>query len=337
MQPGARSTVLPFLTSFLVTLAVTPIVIWAAHRRGWVARPRADRWHSRPTAVMGGIALFVGTAAGYAIAGSEAVNPALAVPAALMFLLGALDDRLVLSPAVKMAGQLVAGSLIYAMGIRFEQVPPVLGFVLTLFWVMAITNAVNLLDNMDGLAAGVVLIGAVGLATYCGSVGAGEVVLPALSLAGACGGFLVYNFNPARIFMGDCGSLFLGLWLGALAVRGTHASPPDPLLSLLVHGAVLAIPVFDTTLVSLSRLLHRRSILRGGKDHSSHRLVRLGLTERGAVGVLYGLAVLYAAFPMAVRNWPREMILPAAVLSVTGLAALGLYLGLVPVYGKDSQ
>ena len=326
-----------FLVSFLLTAIVTPLVIVAARRLGWVARPQADRWHSKPTALLGGVAIFAGAMAGWLVSGNWAFIEAVALPAAGMFLLGLIDDRVHLRPHLKFIGQLAVGAILVFGGVQFASLPPLVAAPITLFWVIGITNAVNLLDNMDGLAAGVCGIAALAMAGYSASIGDPQTLAPALSLAGACVAFLIFNTNPARIFMGDCGSMFLGFSMAALAVQGTNRAAPNLVVSLLVPVAVLAIPIFDTTLVSIARTLHGRSISQGGRDHSSHRLVSLGLSERSTVFVLYGLTALFGAVALAAAQLPLLVVGLLAVLLFTGLLVLGLYLGFLRVYKETRR
>jgi len=202
---------------------------------------------------------------------------------------------------------------------------------------VGITNAVNLLDNMDGLAAGVCGISALAMAGYC-LMESGAATVPAVfALAGACAGFLIYNFNPAKIFMGDCGSMFLGFSLAALAVQGTQRTAPNLMLSMLVPVAVLAIPIFDTTLVSVARTLHGRSISQGGRDHSSHRLVALGLSERSTVLALYTLTAIFGGLALATTRMPLSGVLVVGAVAFMALMNLGLYLGFLKVYTEPSD
>jgi UDP-GlcNAc:undecaprenyl-phosphate GlcNAc-1-phosphate transferase len=336
----------PFFVSFLLTALFTPAVIALAWRRGWVAKPREDRWHSRPTALMGGSAMFLGTAVAVWATGHLPALAPLAFPAAAIFLLGVVDDRLVeLRPYQKLIGQVAVAAVLIAGGVRFAALPLLLALPLTLLWVVGITNAVNLLDNMDGLAAGVTGISALTLAACClneaGARAAGtpHTAAAALAVAGACAGFLLYNFNPAKIFMGDCGSMFLGFTLAALAIADRTAMPNPPwrglVLSLLVPVTALAIPIFDTTLVAVARALHGRPIFPGFRDHSSHRMVALGVSERATVLVFYALALLFGGLALAATRLPALGVLLLALTLFAGLTVLGLYLGLYKVYPEE--
>src|SRR3569833_135466 len=229
-----------FLLSFLLTAGITPVVIRMARKLGWMAKPRQDRWQSQPTALMGGSGSFLGTALAVWLLAPTTPFGVLGWPILGVFILGVVDDRVGLSPSIKLVGQLVASVYVILHGGMFEALPGWAAMPLTLIWLVGITNAVNLLDNMDGLAAGVSMISALVMAAYCASRANSEVVGAILALAGACAGFLLYNFSPARIFMGDCGSMFIGFSLAALAVTGPHRTAPNLVFSLLIPVAVLA-------------------------------------------------------------------------------------------------
>lgn len=326
-----------FLISFLVTALLTPAVIAGAHRLGWVARPREDRWHQRPTALMGGIAIYLGTLAAWSLLGKGGLHSPLLIPATGIFLLGVVDDRVHLRPYIKLIGQVAAAAFLVLNGPVIRSLPPYLALPVTIFWIVGITNAVNLLDNMDGLAAGVSAISALAMGAFCLGRGDLSTAQMACALAGGATGFLIYNFNPARIFMGDCGSMFLGFSLAGLALDGTQRSAPNLVLALLIPVAVLAIPIFDTTLVSISRILNGRSVSQGGRDHSSHRLVALGLSERGAVLVFYALTALFGGLALAANRLSLIAVCLVAVLLAIGLLVLGLYLGVLKVYKEISE
>ncbi len=325
----------PLVVSFVLTVLLTPLIIRMAHRLGWVAKPREDRWHSKPTALMGGIAIVLGTTASWLYLGDPHTVRPILIPALGIFVLGVVDDRLRLRPYIKLIGQFVAACALLISGIRFGALPELIAIPLSFFWVVGITNAVNLLDNMDGLATGVSAISALTMAAYALSEGVAGVVPVALALAGACMGFLVFNFNPARVFMGDCGSMFIGFSLAALALQGTHRSAPNLFISLLVPVAVLAVPIFDTTLVSVARTLHGRSISQGGRDHSSHRLFALGLSERATVAVLYVLTAAFGGLAVLTTQVRLAVVLLLAAFLFAGLIVLGLYLGILKVYSEQ--
>jgi UDP-GlcNAc:undecaprenyl-phosphate GlcNAc-1-phosphate transferase len=333
-----------FALAALGVALLTPLVMQMAWRIGAVARPRVDRWHQRPTALLGGVALYVASIAAAALTlprvlpDSAARIPCISLWAAatLVFVLGLLDDRRGLGPSVKLAGEVAAACLLVVSGLRVPCIAsPWLAAPLTILWVVGITNAVNLLDNMDGVVAGVVAIAALAVAAL--GAGHGEVTVLALCLAGACCAYLFFNFHPARIFMGDCGSLYLGFSISALSLMAGMQHEGNVTAALLAAITVLAVPIFDTTLVIVARRRHGRPVMQGGRDHTSHRLVALGLSERSAALLLYACsAVLGVVALMAFRLQPQAV----ATLGAVGLAIFGglaALLGKVPVYGPPQE
>lgn len=328
--------VLHALAAFAVSLALVPICRSVALRLGYIARPKADRWHKRQTALMGGVAIAV-----VVLVGGLTLQPfgdiaLFVVTGAAIAAFGFVDDLLSLKPATKLVVQIGLASVCVFFGARLHWVDSLtLDAILTLFWIVGVTNAFNLLDNMDGLAAGVGLIVALTLLTaFAQDVSSGPQAAYLALLVGALAGFLVYNFNPASIFMGDSGSLFIGLTLATMALAPTAGERSGPGV-LAVIGAplmVLLIPIFDTTLVTIARLLSGRSPAVGGRDHSSHRLVAIGLSERTAVGVLWTLAGLGGLLAIALRTVPADVVVPLAMTFVLAMVIFAVYLARVKVY-----
>jgi UDP-GlcNAc:undecaprenyl-phosphate GlcNAc-1-phosphate transferase len=209
------------------------------------------------------------------------------IGATLMSMLGVWDDKWGLRPLAKLLGQVVAASLLYFSGVSVEFLyNDVLNYAATVLWVVIITNALNLMDNMDGLAGGVAAVASVFFFLIATLTDQLLVAPMAAVLVGACLGFLYYNFNSAYIFMGDTGSLFLGFMLAAVGIKLRFPANFD-IVTWMVPVLVLGVPLFDTMLVTLSRIRRGIPISRGGKDHLSHRLVALGFTKREAVMILY--------------------------------------------------
>jgi len=231
------------------------------------------------------------------VSGVATEIPVLIICSMAMFAVGLSDDILSLKPSTKLVAQIALASVLLFFNYRlnwFESMT--LDMACTLVWVVGLTNAFNLLDNMDGLCAGVALIAATSLAggllqAAAPGTSPAEVRMLVI-LIGATGGFLVYNFHPASIFMGDSGSLLLGFAVSAatLTTQTNNLARPDVISIVAVPVLVLLIPIFDTSLVTMSRILSGRSAAQGGRDHSSHRLVAIGLSERNAVAVLWLLA-----------------------------------------------
>jgi UDP-GlcNAc:undecaprenyl-phosphate/decaprenyl-phosphate GlcNAc-1-phosphate transferase len=320
----------------LIVIAITPPVRWLALAFGAVAHPKDDRWHRRPIPMLGGVAIFAAAALSLAVAGdfSRAAWPAL-VAGAGMFALGVVDDFVKLKPSTKLIGQIVVASMVVA----FWPVPswtswPASNVLLAMLWIVTITNAFNLLDNMDGLCAGIAAIA--GLTCWTALVD-GSLAGYAAALTGASAGFLLFNFKPASIFMGDGGSLFLGGSLAVLSMIGGSSQPETSILSAIaVPVFLLLIPIFDTTFVTLSRLLSTRSAAQGGRDHTSHRLVAMGFSERRAVLTLYLLAAGGGAAAVLGRNSDIYGTLLLGPLLIIALALFGIQLARVKVYdGED--
>jgi UDP-GlcNAc:undecaprenyl-phosphate/decaprenyl-phosphate GlcNAc-1-phosphate transferase len=327
--------VITFVLAFASALALVPLCRLAALRLGYVAAPKADRWHQRHTALLGGVAIAGVVLTGGWLAGATAELRLVLLTGGAAFLLGLVDDLVSLRPSTKLVGQIVLASVFVYFGHRLHWSDSLtLDSMLTLFWVVGVTNAFNLLDNMDGLCAGIgAIVSVVLMVGFLDAGDAGRAQYTAL-LAGALCGFLVYNFNPASIFMGDSGSLFVGLTLSTLALQPAGGGPAGTgVLSII--GApllVLLIPIFDTTLVTVLRLLSGRRPSQGGRDHSSHRLVAIGLPERTAVLVLWVLAALGGIIGLQLRHTGSGLSAAAALAFVLAMIIFAVYLGHVRVY-----
>lgn len=315
----------------VIAALATPAFARLARRLGLVVQPRADRWHRSATPLLGGaaVALAVLIPLGALLPPSVATY-ALIFGAAAAFALGLVDDFRRIAPSTKLAGQAVIGAGLYVGGIRVEivELAPI-AFVLTLLWVVAIMNAVNLMDNMDGLAAGVAAIAAAALAVSAGGTPLPTIV--AAVTAAAAAGFLLHNSYPAKVFMGDAGSLLLGYLLAATALLHTAQGATNVALAVLGPLAVLALPLFDTLLVTLSRRAAGLPVTRGGRDHTSHRLAALGLSDRASVVFLYVVAGLFAVLGI-VAEALAGLVLPVAVLAAVALVLFGVFLAEVEVY-----
>jgi UDP-GlcNAc:undecaprenyl-phosphate/decaprenyl-phosphate GlcNAc-1-phosphate transferase len=334
---GAQA-LMAWLLAFTAAAALTPVVIKIARAKGLVARPSADRWHRTPTALFGGVAIFgAAMVAAFVHLPLSGEFRGVALGGALIFAVGLYDDRYPLKPSTKFIAQLVAACLFTA--VFYNTYPPELPWLVpfAMLWIAGITNAFNLLDNMDGLSAGVATIVSLMMATHAAMMGDTGVALCALVLAGASGGFLVYNFNPAKIFMGDCGSMFLGYTLACLSLMGSSGLLSGNLFTaLLLPTLVLATPLFDTIFVSVNRILHGRPISQGGRDHTSHRLVLLGLSERRAVFYLYGITLWFGLIALWGAQY-RDLwgTLSITVLSLAALLVFGQFLGEVQTYSDE--
>src|SRR5438093_6066911 len=330
----------PFLVALALSLVLVPICRVAAIRFGRVARPREDRWNRRPVAMFGGVGIALVCFSCAALFGVARESPVLVTTCAAIFLTGLVDDVLSLKPSTKLIAQIALASVLVFFGYRLNWLQSMtLDSLLTLFWIVGLTNAFNLLDNMDGLCAGIALIvgsallidllpGATGTHAYAA---AGYLAI----LLGATGGFLVYNLHPASIFMGDSGSLLLGFSFAAVTLSSGRAAPgrSDVLSIVAAPVLVLLIPIFDTTLVTASRWVSGRRASQGGRDHSSHRLVAIGLSERRAVALLWTLAGVGGALGIGVGNFGQKWsVLLVASTFLIAMVLFAAYLAGIRVY-----
>jgi UDP-GlcNAc:undecaprenyl-phosphate/decaprenyl-phosphate GlcNAc-1-phosphate transferase len=323
----------PFAVAFAVGLGATLVCERIARRTGLVIRPSADRWHRRPTPLLGGVAIVLGTLPGLAWTGPSTPRLGAAVVVALaMAGIGLYDDLRALRPPVKLVAQVVVAAVLVQLGFQLRLTrSPLLNLFLTLFWIVGITNALNLLDNMDGLAAGMAAIAAgfrVAFFLFDGDLVAAQVTT---AFMGALVGFLVRNFPPARIFMGDAGSLFVGFLLSALCLAAGLPYSRGMSGVLLLPVLLMLIPIFDTTFVTVTRLLGGRRVSEGGRDHTSHRLLALGIGERGALALLYGISVVSGLLAVLSYRYGFTYTIVLQVLLVVGLILLGVHLSRVHV------
>jgi UDP-GlcNAc:undecaprenyl-phosphate/decaprenyl-phosphate GlcNAc-1-phosphate transferase len=328
---------LAYLTVFGValgaSLVATPLAKGLARRVGVLDQPSQRKVHLSPTPLMGGLAIYAGFWASvlaisrFQVAAPEVFLPdttrelaAIFVATLTLMVVGVVDDKLRggLPPGTKLAAQLVAAGVAIVGGLQLRVFGvPWLDLPLTVLWIVGLSNAINLLDNMDGLSAGATAIAAVfffAIAALNGQVLVGAM---ALALAGACAGFLRYNFNPATVFMGDTGTLFLGFLLAVIGLKLKASGPAW--WSFILVVVVLALPIFDTGLVTAYRLRNRLALAQGGKDHTSHRLVKLGLPHRRAVLVLYGAAVCAGMVALALARGGIDV---GALLALPALAVV---------------
>jgi len=345
---------LTFILSFALSVVLTPVVRKVAVASGRVAVPKDDRWHKKTTALLGGIGIFVAMMASWIVAAKLTDWSAYGHPylpmmfcASAIFALGLTDDIFNIAPQHKFAGQIIIAAVLTFVGFRLGWTDyKSLSLFLSILWIVGITNAFNLLDNMDGLAAGIAFIGGtflflwhyLGLQSF--TLGTPTLLMTSAYL-GAILGFLIYNFNPASIFMGDAGSLFIGFMLACLTMTKSPQQLPGGsfvnLLSVIaIPILIVFIPILDTGFVSFMRKLFRRPISQGGRDHSSHRMVAIGLSERKAVLVLYAFAVTSGLIGLAIRYFSIWSSLALIVFYLLFVLFFWIYLGKVKVYPEES-
>jgi UDP-GlcNAc:undecaprenyl-phosphate GlcNAc-1-phosphate transferase len=334
------SYLIPPVVSLALALALTPLVRLLARRLGFVAKPKTDRWHKKPTAMMGGVAIWLSVITTYLLLVPHTPHSWVVVSVStFLFFVGLLDDLIHVKPYQKLIGQIIGAAAVVYYGMTLPWTRSIsVNMVITIFWLIGITNAVNLLDNMDGLATGIAAI-ASGFLTlnFIASNQPVEAMITAVFAASLLG-FLVYNSNPATIFMGDSGSMFIGFFLASAALINLPGGRSRSLLPVLaVPILVLFIPIFDTTFVTILRKLSGRSASQGGRDHTSHRLVALGMSERRAVWLLYSLAAFSGLLAISVRTLRPEFSLALLGGFTVGLTLLGVYLAGVKAYDEESD
>jgi UDP-GlcNAc:undecaprenyl-phosphate GlcNAc-1-phosphate transferase len=321
------TVLLIFFAALLLAIGVTPLARRAAFALGFLDQPNARKVHSSPVPLLGGVAIYLAFLAALLLfSDSFYITQVIGIilGATWVSFLGIWDDWRTLRPLVKLGGQALAVGVLVLTGVQVEFLRnPALNLLVTAAWVIGITNAVNFLDNMDGLSGGVAAIAA-GWFLLLSLVNGQLLVAPfTAALLGASLGFLVYNFNPARIFMGDAGSLFLGFVLAAVGLKLRFPGHPDT-ITWMIPVLVLGVPVLDMTLVTISRL--RRGVnpwTTAGKDHLSHRLVQLGSSHRHAVLIIYSMCVAVGASAFLVQYVSFEV-----AYTILGLALLAGGLGI---------
>jgi UDP-GlcNAc:undecaprenyl-phosphate GlcNAc-1-phosphate transferase len=337
-----------FVAAFAVTALLTPLTARFARRVGAVDQPKARGLGRESTPLLGGLAIF----AGALVAGLLFIETTsrtqdrfvgILAGAVLITIVGAIDDRFDLHPAVKLLGQVAAAIIPVASGVEVGNITlPFIGPIdfgsaggpVTVVGLVAMMNVVNFSDGVDGLAAGVCAISALAFSIIAFDLDRSHAAILAACTAGAASGFLVFNFPPASIYMGDCGANLLGFLLGCIAVEG--AVKTQAVLALVIPLVVLAVPFLDTTFVVLKRLKYKRRVYVADANHFHHRFSRIGFSERRTVVYLYAWTLLLGAFAVALRFIPYSdnhghlnlgwsLVVAALALLVTAASAYLVY------------
>ena len=332
-----------FGTSVLASFALTRFIRNLATARGWVAGPGLERHlHNRPLPRLGGVAIFLTFLLSCAIAWlvgwwhprlnfwfSSSALLTILLPGSLVFLLGLYDDLHPVGPYFKFTVQVLAGVMLFAGGLRILDLPVLfsghhlpwfVGLPLTILWVLGVTNAFNLIDGLDGLAAGSALFSTLVVFVVALVSHSYFVSVMTLVLAGAIVGFLRFNFNPATIFLGDCGSLFVGFMLSALALQGMQKSPT--IVAVAIPVVSFGLPILETTLSVVRRLIGGRPVFTGDREHIHHKLLQRGLSQRQVVTILYLVSAAFAMLSLFML-WPTGSTV-GLVLAVLGI---GIWIG----------
>ena len=335
--------VVVLLVSGLVCTLLTPVAMAVATRVGFFDNPGGHKSHESPVPYLGGVAIVMAFAA--SVIGAAILKPPVSgrdelvvvlLLAVGLALIGLLDDLRNLPPIVRLTVEVLFALQLWRMGTGVQVTgESVLDILLTVVWVVGITNAFNLLDNMDGLAAGQAAICA--MVIFAVAVANGQVLVAALAVAlvGCAVGFLRHNFHPARVYMGDGGALFLGFLIAYLGMKLRFESSVSE--SFLVPVLICSIPVLDTSLVTFSRLSTGRSPFNGGRDHISHRLVHSGMPVPVAVGATYAASAIIGVVCFVVSRVDPVSAWILSLLVGTTLVLGGILLAFVPVYPESTR
>ena len=316
-----------FFISIIIAYGFTPLVREIAFKIQLLDAPNHKKSHARPTPLLGGLGIYVAFFAGVLFTTEpNSYLKGILIGSTIVFMLGVVDDKLGMMPSMKLSGQVVAALIAFKAGLRvttFEDYYVSMFF--TIFWIVGITNAFNLLDNLNGLSSGIAGIASIFFGLLALQNQQIYTAIVCFALAGACFGFLRHNFPKASIFMGDSGSMLLGFVLACIAILGTWKTD-NISLSLSVPILILGYPIFDTALVTVIRAIEKRPIFIGGRDHSSHLLASMGLKKTRAVLFIYLMSVLLGLASVIVTISSVPAAITTLVMVVSTMTILGIYL-----------
>ena len=330
--------VLPFIIAALISFISTPLVRKLAFKVDAVDIPKDNRRvHKEPMPLIGGLAIALGTFIGILIfMPIDKTTISILLGGMVILIAGIIDDIKELSPRYKMFFQILAGLILILGDVKIDFITNPfakgsgivylnwLSIPITLFWVVGITNTLNFIDGLDGLSAGVAMISSLSLMVVAARFGYTTVIILAALVAGACLGFLPFNFNPAKIFMGDTGALFLGFMLAAISIEGVMKSVAA--IAVIAPIIILGVPIFDTTFAIFRRLLNGQSVAAADKGHLHHRLLNKGFSQKKSVLILYGMSAIFGVFAILIAgaNSKQSVYLAMAMLGISVLVAIRL-------------
>ena len=330
----------PFIVAVLISLITTPLVKKIAMKVGAIDIPKDERRvHKEPMPLMGGLAIYFGVVISSLIfLPMENTLVSILLGATIILVSGIIDDIKGLSPKLKLLFQLIAGVMLIIGDVKVDFVTNPfsqdyvllylkwLSIPITLFWIVGITNTVNLIDGLDGLACGVAMISSVSLMLVAEKFDQVNVTILSAVVAGACLGFLPYNFNPAKIFMGDTGALLLGFMLAAISIEGVMKSVAT--IAVVVPILILGVPIFDTTFAIFRRLLSGQSIATADKGHLHHRILDKGFSQKQTVLILYVLSAVFGIFAVIVAKANSKQAVYLSVLLFLAAILFAFKLGM---------
>ncbi len=332
--------VLIFVAAMVITFGLTPLAIKIAPKLGAVDIPKDDRrMHTKTMPRFGGIAIYLGSMAAIGLVLFDTVDQrmqGIAIGATLMLIMGIVDDIRGLPAKVKLAGQILSASILFAYSIRISfinnpfgegliEFPLAVSFIVTILWIVGLTNTINLIDGLDGLAAGISFIatGAIAYIAYIDDIPRYAICMLFMALAGSCLGFLPWNFHPAKIFMGDGGALYLGFMIASISVMSPLKSAAA--VATILPLFVLALPILDTVLAILRRVRNGRPIMEADKGHLHHRIMSVGMGQKRTVLTLYCISAIMGVAAILIS---RDLFADALLL--IAIAATLIY-----VFMKD--
>lgn len=330
--------VLPFILAGIISLIATPWVRKLAFKIGAVDIPKDNRRvHKEPMPLIGGLAIAMGVFISiFIFMPIDKTTISILLGGLVIIIAGIIDDIKELRPRYKMLFQILAAIILILGDVKVDFITNPfakgsgivylnwLSIPITLFWVVGITNTLNFIDGLDGLSAGVAMISSLSLMIVAGKFGYASVIILAATVAGSCLGFLPYNFNPAKIFMGDTGALFLGFMLAAISIEGVMKSVAA--IAVIAPILILGVPIFDTTFAIFRRLLNGQSVATADKGHLHHRLLNRGFSQKKSVLILYGMSAIFGVFAILIAsaNSKQSVYLAMSMLVLTVLIAIGL-------------
>ena len=333
--------IIPFLAAFILTFIQMPFTIKIAKKKGFLDVPKDERRvHKKPIPVGGGIAMVISVSILMVYFLPINKNLILTLIASLIIAISGLyDDKEGLSPKLKFIFQILAAVILIIGGMKIEfftnpfdshdalLILNILSIPVTIFWVCGITNTINLIDGLDGLASGVSMICAISMFFITYKMGRYDVSLICALVAGACLGFLPFNFNPAKIFMGDTGALYLGFMLSYISISGFLKQAA--ILMIFVPVLILGVPVFDTAFAMVRRKLSGKSMVEADKGHLHHRLLKMGLNQRQTVVILYSISAIFGVLANLISRFHSSIALVISIGVLLIIVATGVAAGML--------
>lgn len=332
--------IVPFILAILISFIATPLVRKLAFKVGAVDIPKDNRRvHKEPMPLIGGLAIFIGVVMVMLIfLPLNKSTVSILLGGTIILMGGIIDDLRELRPKYKLIFQILAGVVLILGDVKVEFITNPfaksttllylnwLSIPITLFWVVGITNTLNFIDGLDGLSAGVAMISSLSLMVVAGRFEYTSVIIISAAVAGACLGFLPYNFNPAKIFMGDTGALFLGFMLAAISIEGVMKSVAT--IAVIAPILILGVPIFDTTFAIFRRLLNGQSVAAADKGHLHHRLLNKGFSQKKAVLILYGISAAFGLFAILVSQANSKQAVYVSVGMLMSSVLVAIRIGL---------